>query len=271
VLLLETVTELGCQTLDQKDSPSNIDRLTFKMAEKEDDLASQTSSTSALHPVVDPTKPALVEPGSRPVHSLTPTQTTMDDEPRVKDGYNYWSHLPYSVEDEATRIEYLNEIITDLYACIKAGDLEGGARTASRQIKRWLHLKFKMPKDTRRKLIKLYYDLSLTPGLDPSATDTFSNMFRLLASYASLLFIFNCRPRKMPANELTLDWRPLYDELYRNFIRSNADPPVNDAIGKGKDLNHLTRLARYAQKYFPASEIPAILEKVLPEVISTGT
>ena len=74
----------------------------------------------------------------------------------------------------------------------------------------------------------------------------------------------------MPANELTLDWRPLYDELYRNFIRSNADPPVNDAIGKGKDLNHLTRLARYAQKYFPASEIPAILEKVLPEVISTG-
>jgi hypothetical protein len=63
-----------------------------------------------------------------------------------------------------------------------------------------------------------------------------------------------------------LDWRPLYEDLYRYFIRVNADPPVNDSLGKSKDLNHLTRLARHAQKYFPASEIPAILEKILPEV-----
>jgi hypothetical protein len=80
------------------------------------------------------------------------------------------------------------------------------------------------------------------------------------------LQIVDDRPRKVAPHELTLDWRPLYDDLYRNFIRPNADPPVNDTLGKGKDLNHLTRLARYAQKYFPASEMPTILEKVLPEV-----
>lgn len=70
----------------------------------------------------------------------------------------------------------------------------------------------------------------------------------------------------MPTEELSLDWRPLYEDLYRYFIRVNADPPVNDSLGKSKDLNHLTRLARHAQKYFPAKEIPAILEKILPEV-----
>jgi proteasome activator subunit 4 len=70
----------------------------------------------------------------------------------------------------------------------------------------------------------------------------------------------------VPTGELSLDWRPLYEDLYRYFIRVNADPPVNDSLGKSKDLNHLTRLARHAQKYFPASEIPAILEKILPEV-----
>jgi hypothetical protein len=74
------------------------------------------------------------------------------------------------------------------------------------------------------------------------------------------------RPRKVPTEELSLDWRPLYEDLYRYFIRVNADPPVNDSLGKSKDLNHLTRLARHAQKYFPAKEIPAILEKILPEV-----
>ena len=75
-------------------------------------------------------------------------------------------------------------------------------------------------------------------------------------------------PRKVAPHELTLDWRPLYNDLYLHFIRLNPDPPVVDTLGKGKDLNHLTRLARYAQKYFPAKEIPAILEKVLPEVLS---
>jgi len=79
--------------------------------------------------------------------------------------------------------------------------------------------------------------------------------------------VVNGRPRKLPPEELTLDWKPLYGELYRHFIRINADPPANDSLGKGKDLNLLTRLARHAQKYFAASEIPAILEKVLPEVI----
>jgi hypothetical protein len=59
----------------------------------------------------------------------------------------------------------------------------------------------------------------------------------------------------------------MYENLYRHLIRPNADPPVNDSLGKGRDLNHLTRLARYAQKYYPASEIPAILEKILPEVL----
>jgi hypothetical protein len=78
--------------------------------------------------------------------------------------------------------------------------------------------------------------------------------------------VLTVRPRKVPTGELSLDWRPLYEDLCRYFIRVNADPPVNDSLGKSKDLNHLTRLARHAQKYFPASEIPAILEKILPEV-----
>lgn len=75
-----------------------------------------------------------------------------------------------------------------------------------------------------------------------------------------------CRPRKVTSEDITLDWRPLYDDLYRHFIAPNLDPPVVDTHGSTKDLDALTRLARSAQRYFPASEVPAILEKVLPEV-----
>lgn len=161
------------------------------MAEKADDTMPLSSPSPTLSAVVDPPKPNIVDPVFRAVPSATRTTTaaqmaTLDDAPPVKEGYNYWNHLPYPVEDDAIRIAHLNDIIADLYLYVKAGDFGAGARTASRQIRRWLHLKFKMPKDTRKKLIKLYYELSLTPGIDPSAADTFANMFKLLASYALL-------------------------------------------------------------------------------------
>jgi Proteasome-substrate-size regulator, N-terminal len=169
------------------------------MAQKADDNPVSTSSSSA-HPLQD--LPSVIPPkssNSPPASMITddpllrqsdaphqPTTTPAHpppDTPAAKEGFNYWTHLPYDVEDEATRIAHLNEIIADLYTYIRAGDLEGGARTSSRQIKRWLHLKFKMPKETRKTLIKLYYELSLTFGIDASAADTFANMFKLLASY----------------------------------------------------------------------------------------
>ena len=160
------------------------------MTEKGDDTITRSSSTSQLRAVVDP--PKVKDPVSRAILDPPPVQTqsnttTPDVTPPVKEGYNYWNHLPYPVEDEATRIAHLNDIVADLYTCIRAGDFETGARTASRQIKRWLHLKFKMPKETRTKLIKLYYELSLTPGIDPSAADTFATMFKQLASYTPSL------------------------------------------------------------------------------------
>ena len=162
------------------------------MTDKTEDKDSRTSSSNAIHPLVDPPDNLLPDPLLRKLHSPTPVQTTPLDAtnndqhptpPPAKEGFNYWNHLPYQVEDEATRISHLNDVIGDLYTYIRAGDFEGGARKASRQIKRWLHLKFKMPKETRKELAKVYYELSLTPGIDPSAADCFANMFKLLASY----------------------------------------------------------------------------------------
>ena len=161
------------------------------MAEKSDDLNSRPSSTAAesSYPsAVEPIKNAMLNtvehPDSQPLLISMPPQHQVE-EPPVKEKFDYWSRLPYPVEDEEKRLEDLNELIADLYTAVKAGDFSGGAKTASRQIKRWLHLKFKMPKETRIKLIQLYYDLSLTPGIDMGAADTFASMFKTLAQYGS--------------------------------------------------------------------------------------
>jgi Proteasome-substrate-size regulator, N-terminal len=158
------------------------------MADKAADDADNRphSPTAQFAPVALPLKDKLTPPDHRPVRAPTPTTASTGDvpPPSAKEGYDYWTHLPYEVEDDATRIAHLNEIIGDLYISIRAGDFESGAKTASRQIRQWTRgLKFKMPKDTRKKLAKLYYELSLTPGMDPSAADHFAKMFTHLAKY----------------------------------------------------------------------------------------
>jgi proteasome activator subunit 4 len=169
------------------------------MADKSDDAERSASATPQFTPAAIPTKDKtldvpvkdkLADSGHRPVRVLTPSApgASVDPQPPpAKEGYDYWTHLPYEVEDDETRIACLNEIIGDLYAAIKANDFDSGARVASRQIKQWLHLKFKMPKETRQKLAKLYYELSLTPGMDPSSADSFANMFKGLDSYSPQL------------------------------------------------------------------------------------
>jgi len=158
------------------------------MAEKEEGVHTQAPLTTPFQTPVDPQKTAMVvdPPNDRTVDPSPPPPMSVEPEKPAKEGYNYWNHLPYEVENDETRLQHLNLLIEDLYIYIRAGDFEGGARTASRQIKRWLHLKFKMPKDIRKKLVKLYYELSLTPGIDPSAADTFATMFKLLATYVYL-------------------------------------------------------------------------------------
>jgi proteasome activator subunit 4 len=158
------------------------------MAEKIDSGHAQMPVATHFQTPVDPQKNAMVvgtvdDCAVDPSPPPPPPTMSLEPEKPVKEGYNYWNHLPYDVEDDDTRLQHLNLLIEDLYIYVRAGDFEGGARTASRQIKRWLHLKFKMPKEIRKKLVKLYYELSLTPGIDPSAADTFATMFKLLASY----------------------------------------------------------------------------------------
>lgn len=155
------------------------------MTEKEEGVQTTSPVSAPFQTTVAPQKTALVpdQMGEMQVVSLPLTTMPIEPEKPTHGGYNYWHHLPYDVESDETRVENLNLLIEDLYLYVKAGDFEGGARTASRQIKRWLTLKFKMPKETRKKLVQFYYELSLTPGIDPSATDTFATMFRLLAVY----------------------------------------------------------------------------------------
>lgn len=94
--------------------------------------------------------------------------------------YPYFKTLPYAVEDDAQRQRNFEEILKYLYIAVEAGDFTPGAIHWTREIRSWLSLKFDPTKEQRVKLVKLYYELALAPGVEPGASERFSSMFMLL-------------------------------------------------------------------------------------------
>ena len=94
--------------------------------------------------------------------------------------FPYFKYLPYETEDQAEREENLNTCMKHLYIVVSAGDFAPGAVHWTREIRGWLSLKFDLPRDTRIKLVKLYYELALAPGLDYLVAERFASMFMVL-------------------------------------------------------------------------------------------
>ena len=97
--------------------------------------------------------------------------------------FPYFSTLPYPVEDESRRQENLAEILKHLYIAIQAGDFTPGAVHWTRELRSWLSLKFDPTKEQRIRLVKLYYELALAPGIDPGVGERFASMLMLLIKY----------------------------------------------------------------------------------------
>jgi proteasome activator subunit 4 len=94
--------------------------------------------------------------------------------------YPYFNYLPYELEDDSERQNNLHEILNCLYIAVKAGDFSPGAVHWTRELRGWLSLKFDPTREERIKLVRLYYELSLAPGIDPNVAERFASMFMLL-------------------------------------------------------------------------------------------
>lgn len=72
-------------------------------------------------------------------------------------------------------------------------------------------MKYPMPRSTRSKLAKLYYELCLVPGLEPRYIRSWADMFsRLLSSKQG-------NKRKLETTDLELDWKPLWRVLQKEL------------------------------------------------------
>ena len=146
------------------------------MEENSEKIAELLSSLQGLD---GPNDSRATSPGTGPSVSrnVTDSRKITRNRPRT---YPYTRYLPYEVEDEAERQKNLDEILKHLYIAVEAGDFSVGAVHWTREFRNWLGLKFDPTKEQRIKLVKLYYELALAPGVDISAVERFSSTFNVL-------------------------------------------------------------------------------------------
>ena len=137
-------------------------------------------------------------------------------------------------------------------------------------------MRYPMPKTTRAKLTRLYYELCLVPGIEP----------RVMRSWADMLSRLICNKpdsrRKLDATDLQLPWRPLWRVLQKELWPKKrmhdssyvcplaiTCPPlvlslITDVYGRRNVVNILLFVAEQCKRYYPASEIPDMLSTFLP-------
>ncbi|KAJ6161212.1 hypothetical protein N7470_004608 [Penicillium chermesinum] len=205
-----------------------------------------------------------------------PSTINGDGEPKARvrpRTYPYFKYLPYQLEDEGEREKALREILNQLYISVEAGDFSPGAVHWTRELRGWLSLKFDPKRKDRVNLVKLYYELSLAPGIDPSVSERFASMFMLLTKLVcSAIFapngevLIRLHPRRKhylkPVKDLILDWRPLYKEL-KAFVLP-AESGLVHSTNLKRNVKTLTKLCAFAQLFIDPCELPAMLEEFLP-------
>ena len=190
--------------------------------------------------------------------------------------FDYAGSLPYKVEDHARREADLDFILEKLYISCHAGDFDSSMIHCTDQLTKWLDLKFDLSMTTRFKLVKIYYDLAMTPGLFDRPFESCADMFSRLAGYGAVslnsfssnLTLYRYSRIKFPKGSI-LDWKPLYRELFR-WRFPDTTLPISIALGT-KSMDHLVKMSTFARQFFPHSIMPALLEEVLPYYNPTKT
>ncbi|KAF9940539.1 hypothetical protein BGZ65_006679 [Modicella reniformis] len=183
------------------------------------------------------------------------TVTAIDLTPHQWDDLSTALHhiLPYDHDLAQEACDMLKNIIYHFGLCLKTEDWAPGVLYWAKKLDLYLDLNYTLPKETRIAFAKVFWELTVAPGMDITMVEVWCQYCERLIKKTDLI------DRK----DLTLPWRPIYEILDRAiFPKSRLKLPFSES----RRLAKLVRLAEEAQRFFP-SEAPAeILEVFLPQM-----
>ncbi|KAF8971500.1 armadillo-type protein [Flammula alnicola] len=166
----------------------------------------------------------------------------------------YLDALPYECETVEDMQDRLEQIVQKIYTCAKSQNWLV-LSTWDGMLQCWLLMRYPMAKTTRAKLVRLYYELCLVPGVEPRVLRSWADMLsRLLANKPGL-------KRKLEPTDLELPWQPLWRVLQKElWPKSSLEESSRNLV------NILLYVAEQCKRYYPASEIPTMLETFIPKL-----
>ncbi|KAG6889358.1 hypothetical protein C0995_001423 [Termitomyces sp. Mi166 len=175
-----------------------------------------------------------------------------DYEKQLASLQTYLGSVPYATESVDEMHQKLEEIVGKIYIAAKAQNWLV-LSTWDGMLQCWLLMRYPMPKLTRAKLVRLYYELSMIPGVEPRIIRSWTDMLsRLLANKPG-------SKRKLESTDLELPWKPLWRALQKELW-----PKKRIQDNTRNVVNILLYVAEQCKRYFPAREIPEMLETFLP-------
>ncbi|KAG6817600.1 hypothetical protein H0H87_006228 [Tephrocybe sp. NHM501043] len=175
-----------------------------------------------------------------------------DHEKQLASLQTYLGSVPYATESVDEMHQKLEEIVGKIFIAAKTQNWLI-LSTWDGMLQCWLLMRYPMSKSTRAKLVRLYYELSLVPGLEPRVIRSWTDMLsRLLASKPG-------SKRKLESTDLELPWQPLWRALQKEiWPKKRIQEPSRNVV------NIFLYVAEQCKRYFPAREIPGMLETFVP-------
>ncbi|KAF9014988.1 hypothetical protein BDQ17DRAFT_1418116 [Cyathus striatus] len=166
---------------------------------------------------------------------------------------SYAKSLPYSIEPYSKMVEMLDFILLRITQCIEAKDYDVGLLQWDSMLTYWSMLKYPIPKDKRVKLAKLYYLVSITPGMSTQMVATCADAFKVLTKSKKTISI----------EDMRLPWKPVYDILRDDLFltrRQYEYTQLSWCMGY---------IADNSRRFFHPAAINEMLETFVPQIDGT--
>lgn len=167
---------------------------------------------------------------------------------------SYLDSLPYECESCEDMQAKLEDIVGKIFICAKAKNWLV-LTTWDGMLQCWLLMRYPMDKSIRAKLVRLYYGLCITPGIEPRVIRSWADMITRLLSNKSGM------KRKLEYGDLELPWEPLWHSVQTHLWHKAR---VHDS--SRSTLSLLLYVAEHCNRYFSRQDIPNMLSTFLPLV-----
>ncbi|KAF8922284.1 armadillo-type protein [Mucidula mucida] len=165
---------------------------------------------------------------------------------------SYIDSSPYECESQDVMQARLEVIVGKIYICAKSQNWLV-LTTWDGMLQCWLLMRYPMLKTTRAKLVRLYYELCITPGIEVRVIRSWADMLNRLISNKSGM------KRKLELEDLQLPWEPLWEALKTHLWHKGKVNESSRAL-----ITLLLYVAEQSNRYFARDEILNMLNAFIP-------